>query len=445
MQSSSLEVDANLVVGLAYLEAIISGRLAVHMGKSEEVSVKAPTLVNNARPLFRFLNHYQPGFEEYTLLWLALAPHLQTDFFDNILKKHFPDGSHFPAFGGVRGKNHRGILPTGETVQFVLAGNDLAQRLAVQQLFRTDHWFAREGILRLEELPAGEPKMSGRLLLDEEWLERLTTGQVALPRFSPHFPAELLQTELDWTDLVLPANTLAQVQELQIWMEHHPTIQAKWDLQRHLKPGYRVLFHGPPGTGKTLTATLLGKTTNQPVFRVDLSMIVSKYIGETEKNLAQLFDKAAHKNWILFFDEADALFGKRTEVKDARDKFANQESAFLLQKVESHPGLVILASNFKKNMDDAFARRFQSMVYFPFPDAEHRLKLWQQILPKQTPLAKDVDLKQVAAQYELTGSNIVNIVQYCSLQLLAKKKKRLPLSLLLAGVKREYRKEDKRI
>lgn len=440
--------DHNLDKALVFLEDLLVKRLTKRQAKTEKqgaFSLKGFDMLPSEGYFTHTIVENQANVFEFVTLLIAIIPHLQTDFFDNILKSHFPDGNHFPAFGGVRGKNHRGILPTGETAQFVLAGNDLAKRLAVQQLFSNTHWFAREGILRLEEVPAGEPKMSGRLLIDEEWLERLTTGQVALPRFSPHFPAELLETELEWLDLVLPDNTLSQVQELQVWMEHHQTIKEKWALQKHLKPGYRTLFYGPPGTGKTLTATLLGKATKQPVFRVDLSMIVSKYIGETEKNLAQLFDKAAHKNWILFFDEADALFGKRTEVKDARDKFANQESAFLLQKVESHPGLVILASNFKKNMDEAFARRFQSMVYFPAPDAAHRLQLWRQILPKQTPLAKDVDLEQIAAKYELTGSNIVNIVQYCSLQLLANKRKQLSLSLLLAGIKREYRKEEKRI
>jgi len=380
---------------------------------------------------------------EFVALLLALTPHLQPDFFDSILKEHFPDGNQFPAFGGVRGKNHRGILPTGETAQFVIAGNDLAKRIAVQSLFSPEHWFAIDNILRLETMPPGEPVMSGRLMLDPEWLERITTGSVALPRFSPHFPAEQLLTDLEWKDLVLPQSTSKQIQELLIWIEHREAIQGHKALQKHLKPGYRALFHGPPGTGKTLTASLLGKATQRPVFRVDLSMVVSKYIGETEKNLAALFDKAAHKNWILFFDEADALFGKRTEVKDARDKFANQESAFLLQKVETFPGLVILASNFKKNMDEAFSRRFQSIVYFPSPDSEHRLLLWKSIIPKQLKLAKEIDLKKIAQTYELSGSNIVNIVHYCSLQVLDLGLEELTADLLMNGIRREYRKEER--
>ena len=144
--------------------------------------------------------------------------------------------------------------------------------------------------------------------------------------------------------------------------------------------------------------------------------------------------KPPHKEWILFFDEADALFGKRTEIKDARDKFANQESAFLLQKVEAFPGLVILASNFKKNMDEAFARRFQSVIYYRAPDAEHRQLIWENILPKQVKLAKEIDLTKISNTYELSGSNIVNITHYCCLQNLANGSERIDTDLLLRGI-----------
>src|SRR5690606_11585436 len=129
-----------------------------------------------------------------------------------------------------------------------------------------------------------------------------------------------------------------------------------WDMRQLIKPGYRTLFYGPPGTGKTLTAMLLGKEFQRNVFRIDLSQVVSKYIGETEKNLEKIFQRAANKEWILFFDEADALFGKRTSVKDAHDRYANQEVSYLLQRVEDFPGLVILASNYKNNIDKAFVR-----------------------------------------------------------------------------------------
>lgn len=181
-----------------------------------------------------------------------------------------------------------------------------------------------------------------------------------------------------------------------------------------------MLFYGEPGTGKTLAASLLGKYTERPVFRVDVSMLVSKYIGETEKQLAKLFDKAENKNWILFFDEADAIFGKRTSVKDAHDKYANQEVSYLLQRIETFSGLIILASNFKNNMDKAFTRRFHSCIKFNNPKHEERLRIWQQNLPEQLQL-EEINLSQIAKRYELTGSNIMNIIQDVSLKTIASK------------------------
>jgi SpoVK/Ycf46/Vps4 family AAA+-type ATPase len=214
-------------------------------------------------------------------------------------------------------------------------------------------------------------------------------------------------------------------------------------MKKKIKPGYRCLFHGPSGTGKTLTATLLGKYTGKDVFRVDLSTVISKYIGETEKNLSNLFDKAASKDWILFFDEADALFGKRTNIRDAHDKYANQEVSYLLQRIENHPGLIILASNFKSNIDDSFIRRFHSVIYFPFPSVEERLLLWKKSLPSQLKLASSVDLGKVAAMYELSGANIINIVHYISLRALNEAREVVGLDDIAEGIRKEFDKEGK--
>ena len=155
----------------------------------------------------------------------------------------------------------------------------------------------------------------------------------------------------------------------EVWVKYGERIRKEWGLESRIKPGYRALFYGPSGSGKTFTATLLGKEVGKDVFCVDLSMVVSKFIGETEKNLSHVFEVAENKDWILFFDEADALFGKRTNVKDSHDRYANQEVAYLLQRVENYRGLVILSTNFKSNIDEAFARRFQVMV--PFRMAHH--------------------------------------------------------------------------
>jgi SpoVK/Ycf46/Vps4 family AAA+-type ATPase len=187
-------------------------------------------------------------------------------------------------------------------------------------------------------------------------------------------PAERISTALDWADLVLPEATRHEVEEIRTWLEHRHRLPRGWQKGRNIKPGFRSLFHGPPGTGKTLTASLLGKTTGLDVYRVDLSLVVSTWIGEVEKNLGTVFDQAEAGDWILFFDEANALFGKRTQTTNANDRYSNQEVAYLLKRVEDHPGLVIFAANLKGNIDEAFTRRLQSIVYFPMPGPEERLR-----------------------------------------------------------------------
>ena len=305
--------------------------------------------------------------EEIMVLTLALAPYVRPHFLDQVIQEIYPRGGEFPHLGGLRGKNHRGFLPTGETALFLLSGENLAYRFQLQEIFSSEHWLAKKQILRLAEPEKNEPPLSGQLLLDREWVEKITCGRVSKPAYSSTFPAMLLETQMEWEDLVLPDSTMHHIEDILMWLQHQHTLMQTLGMGRKLKPGYRALFHGPPGTGKTLTASLLGKSTQRDVFRVDLSTVVSKYIGETEKNLAHLFNRAENKDWLLFFDEADALFGKRTQVQNAHDRYANQEVAYLLQRIESYGGLVILASNFKSNIDDAFIRRFQSIIHFPIP------------------------------------------------------------------------------
>ncbi len=179
---------------------------------------------------------------------------------------------------------------------------------------------------------------------------------------SPHLSP--VTTDQSWNELVLDKATLGQVNEIKTWIKQSSSATRDNNLGKKVKAGYRTLFYGPPGTGKTLTAALIGKEFNKPVYKIDLSKVVSKYIGETEKNLELIFANAKDKDWILFFDEADALFGKRTEVKDSHDRYANQEISYLLKRIEDYNGLVILATNMKGNMDEAFTRRFNSIVRF---------------------------------------------------------------------------------
>jgi hypothetical protein len=434
---------ANLQTALDWLHTVVITSLTTKSDLSGQFEPSSLDLYSDDSGLAQFTAKYGPTYEEFVILMLALTPHIKPGFFGNIIAEVYPDGGDLPEFGGVKRTNHRGILPTGETAQCILAGNDLGRRVDVQRILGNEHWFAQKRILWLEPVPEGEPVMSGRLILDPEVVEQLTVGVVSKPRFSSDFPAEHIETAMDWGDLVLHPATLRQIHEIENWIKYSDTLLDGWGMKKKIKPGYRALFYGPPGTGKTMTATLLGKHTGKDVFRIDLSRIMSKYIGETEKNLSHLFDKAEHKNWILFFDEADALFGKRTEVRDSHDRYANQEVAYLLQRVESYNGLVILASNQRSNIDAAFVRRFQSIIHFPMPRPEERFEIWRKMLPEQISLADDIDLKQVAARYELTGAGILNVTHYCAIEALADESRSLDLRRLEAAIMREFVKEGK--
>jgi AAA+ superfamily predicted ATPase len=437
--------DQNLKIALNRLQSVIEARLKMLLGHANIFIQPEIGYFQDESVFARFLDQCDPDFNELTILLLALTPHIHPNFFHQIIAEHLPDGGDFPEFGGVKAANHRGILPTGETAQFILAGDDLEKRLEVQHILSNDHWFSQKRILWLEAVREGEPIMSGRLILDPEIVEQLTTGTVSKPRFSMDFPAEHVETQMEWDDLVLHPNTLSQIREIEHWITHSETLLQEWGMKKKIKPGYRALFYGPPGTGKTLTATLLGKYTGKDVFRIDLSRVVSKYIGETEKNLSKLFDKAEHKNWILFFDEADALFGKRTGIRDAHDKYANQEVAYLLQRVEGYNGLVILASNQRANIDEAFTRRFQTIIHFPTPRPEERMEIWQKAFPPQIEMADDINLAQISARYELTGAGILNVVHYCAVEVLADGSNRLDWKRLEAGIMREFVKEGKMV
>ncbi len=215
----------------------------------------------------------------------------------------------------------------------------------------------------------------------------------------------------DWDDLVLPAATLGRAREVTAAIRNYSVVFDQWDFQRRITSGrgLKVLFSGSSGTGKTMTAGIIARELGLDIYRIDLSGIVSKYIGETEKNLERIFRAAESGNAILFFDEADALFGKRSEVKDAHDRYANIEISYLLQKIEEYTGVVILASNLSQNIDSAFARRMHYVIDFPMPDETHREKLWRGMFPARAPLGGDVDFTFLARQFPLSGGDIRNV------------------------------------
>lgn len=437
----------NIIESLDFLKNVIERRLKHFWAKghsSEGFETPELGLTSPVSTLNNFMIQHQPNIEEYIILLLALVPHLQPNFLDAIVQKYLPQGGDFPEIGGVKGENHRGMLPTGETALFILAGNDISERIRISPYFSSEHFFRKNDILYLEPVKTGEPVMSGKIIVAQEYIDLLTVGKVSAPAFSPDFPAKKIGTEMTWDDLVLRQQTYAQINDIKMWLEYHQLLEKDMVIYRKIKPGYRVLFYGPSGTGKTLTASLLGKHFDKDVYRVDLSQVVSKYIGETEKNLEKVFSKAENKDWILFFDEADALFGKRSNVSSAHDKYANQEVSYLLQRVEDYQGLIILASNFKNNIDQAFIRRFNAIIHFPSPDACERLALWEKNIPSSIPLHKDIALKYFADKFELTGSGITNIMQYVCLRAISRNEQKIiDHTDMIAGIQREFLKEDK--
>lgn len=388
--------------------------------------------------------------EEAVILLLSLAPHILPHFLDDVIKEAQPEGGELPQFGGIRLSNHRGLLPTGETAQWILASDDISSRLDIVDLFKKDHWFYQDDILYLDTVQEGEPFMSGRIILSTKAISLLIYGaEVVETDYS--FPAQKLTTELDWKDLVLPETTKLQIDEIISWERSKERILKEWKQEKFFKKGYRTLFYGPSGTGKTMTASLIGKELSDiyakeiPVYRVDLSMIVSKYVGETEKNLGKLFAKAENKNWILFFDEGENFFSNRTNIKDANDKYANQEVSYLLQRIEDYNGLVIVATNLKSNIDDAFARRFQSMIEFKLPNDKERELLWMNILPHEEFIQRESELVSQLIKYNLSGGNIVNVVQYACLKATEMEEPMITLNNCITGIRRELAKVGKTI
>jgi hypothetical protein len=433
---------ANLHRGLEFLEALIRARAAEETG-DVSVELPRPVFVDDGSPLAELARRQQPNFDEYTVLMLTLAPHLRPALLEAAVRSALPGDSDFPQFGGRRDRDSRALIATGETACFLLAGDDAEARFAVQRLFAPEHWFAREGILRLEEAERGAPYLSGRLVMARDWVELLTVGRATAPSFSAAFPARRVETVLGWDDLIVEPGAQAQLREVRRWLRHRRALAERAMPPGRLRPGFRALFHGPPGTGKTLAASLLGRVSEREVYRIDLSSVVSKYIGETEKNLAALFETAQHRDWILFFDEADALFGKRTSVKDAHDRYANQEVSYLLQQVEDYDGLVILATNLRANMDDAFLGRFDAIVRFSMPGTAERRRIWLAAMPRDPAPADPQAFAAAMARFDLSGRAIIGALQFAALAALDDNSPVLQLADAALGVRREMDKEGR--
>ena len=440
---------ATLEAELEWLAQVIELRLVHYFHASAPSSPELPgtlapppALSSMAGSYAAAVQHHRLDPAERLLMALALAPQLRPQLLDVLATLNPGTQRPFTEFGALIGPGGA-LLPTVETACFVLAGDDIAARLrALQRL-------AQHELIHVTP-PPGEAMGQGALL---HGLLHASPGFLALALPGPALPqfadtsalASRVRTGLAWADLVLPATTLAQLDDIGLWLTHGPRLLADWGFGRRVSAGHVSLFYGPPGTGKTLSACLLGERCGREVHRVDLSLVASKYIGETEKNLSRLFDTAERDGHLLFFDEADALFGKRTGVGDSHDRYANQEVSYLLQRIEAFSGVVVLATNMKHNIDDAFLRRFQSVIHFPLPKAAERLRLWRDAIPAAVKPEAALDLPKLAEQFELSGGTIINVLRYACLRALARGDAVLRVEDVNEGVRRELLKEGRTV
>lgn len=338
----------------------------------------------------------------------------------------------------------------GWAFQNLQAGNaqPWATRSLIQELLALDagqgealrRALGAEGALRRRRLLRLEQEDPYRPILPEPWLvARLTGRSLDIP---PPPGATAVDLDAAWDDLVLPSSRLAMLREYLLWIEQRSTVVDLWGGQR--VGGPVALFAGPSGTGKTFAASVIANELGWRLYRVDLGRLVSKYVGETEENLNRLFDAAHNQPMVLQFDEADALFSKRGEVKEARDRYANMEVSHLLTRIEAHDGPCILTTNLRKQLDSAFTRRFQMVVEFPRPDAVSRAELWRRLLPPRAPLAAEVDPVFLGNTLALTGGGIRNAALHAA-YLAAGEGRAIHLSHIAHALWRELAKEGREI
>lgn len=383
---------------------------------------------------------WNPSEVERGLIVIGLALYFKPSIFDPLLKTAKDFNYTETHLGGVIGTAQTPFVPTGETAIFLLTNRSVEERMLVLHCLNQEHWLFEKGILLFEYKEPGLPLTFQPFYLSSDYMEIFSKGVATKPNYSSQFPASLVKTNMEWSDLVVSKELIKEIRDIELWLEYEQRLFGEMGLGRKIKEGYKVVFYGPSGTGKTLVAGLIGKKYDRDVYRIDLSQLSSKYIGETEKNIDNLFKQARNKNWILFFDEGESLFGKRSQTGQSNERYGNQQVGFLLQRMEDHPGVVILATNLKSSIDEAFSRRFQKMIYFEAPDFENRLDLWKKALEGTLPLVDDVDLRLISKEHKLVGGQIVNIVKQIILRELGAKSEVIRLKTLEEAIAEEERK-----
>lgn len=430
---------------LTWLDNLISERLECYFSgeKLKETFLEPPKINPNESVYSAWL--YKNDFDPFHRLVIvsALTVTYSSSTFDRFLIKNKGLDKRFTEFGGYFDSKLSKFVPTFETLLFLFNGVKHSSKFLIRNILDKNNILIARNILTIQNFESTKSFLSSSPSLTDETIQLLTVGTKFKPQYSINFPAKLIETEMNWDDLVLNESLLNEIENIYIWLKHSNQIDNDPNLRKKFNKGYKCLFYGPPGTGKTLTASLLGKRNGLEVYRIDLSQIISKYVGETEKNLAQLFDLAENKDWILFFDEAESLFSKRTDVSDSKDKFSNQLTSYLLQRIEDFNGLVVLATNLKPNIDNAFSRRIQTILHFDLPDFNERKLIWKSALFGIFEIEDQV-ITRLAKNYKIGGGSIKNVVNYT--WLLSKRMNQIPTEQeFVIGIKKELMKEGKLI
>ena len=380
------------------------------------------------------------------LIILCFAAQFSPQILDAFIHQRPDNKKTIREIGGVYSRENGQFIPTLQTALFLLSGGDPALSASYYHYFQNNHFLFREQIIAMESLSQHIDYVAGYIIkLEKTYFDYFLIGKKPRLDGSASFPATLLETDKKFDDLILPETTRVQLESLMNFIRVRKELFDQEGVSGKIRPGFTTLLYGRPGTGKTMTVSVIGKHLGVDVYTVNLSRVVSKYIGETEKNLEKIFERLEHKDCILFFDEADALFGKRTEVKDAKDRYANQEVAYLLQRIEKCSNPVILASNYKQNLDDAFKRRILTFIHIPPPEVHERLQMWQQGLPGYFQYEPENLPEKLAKDFPLTGANIANVVKLGCIEVMANAGKEITLKVLEPYIHQEMRKENMNI
>lgn len=434
------ECQQNIALSNSWIIDVINLRISELENNEKGSRILVDEQINlTDSPYGNLINEITGNEADQVLLSLALCSKL----YEQNLNKLIEVQERFPQIGGVVRRINNEFVPTLQTAAFLYNGNN-SETYSDSYRSISNSLLFKEAVIELIFTDDKSDRKNAIIRLNDPYLEYLSHGIKPELGLTPDFPAQLLKTNKTFNDLILKETTRQQLEDILLFAQHRKALFESDELVPKFTNGFIGLFWGPPGTGKSLTTSVIGNELGIEVYRVDLSRVVSKYIGETEKNLEKIFQRFDNKNCILFFDEADALFGKRSAVKEAKDRYANQEISYLLQRVETFGGLVILASNLKENMDDAFKRRVLSFVFFPRPDAAERYKLWQIHIPEQFQFENEETLTHLADKYELTGSHIANVLKLSCLRALGNQTKTLTLEIVEPYVAEIYKREGLR-